>query len=196
MAGRKKLPSQLKALRGTKRKDRSNPAEPVPPLRVSTDCPFSLFGVALEAWNQLSNELTKIKVLTEADLQALKLLCESIAEYDSLYYSLWEKQANGEMRYEPTVSLYEIYDKSTGKGNLKKKLAIPKLIGTKVKPQVAMMAENRKFQKMMLTEFGLTPSSRGRVWAIGTLPPGPDKSKLQKMREARALRKAAKNQSA
>ncbi len=129
-------------------------------------------------------------------MQALKLLCESIAEYDALYYSLWEKQTNGEMKYVPTVNLYEIYDKSSGKGKARRKLSIPKLVGTRVKPQVSMMAENRKFQKMMLTEFGLTPSSRGKVWAIGTPPPGPDKSKLQQMREARAARKAAKNLSA
>ena len=129
-----------------------------------------------------------MEVLTEADLQALKLLCESIAEYDSLYLSLWEKQSNKEMKYCPTVNLYEIWDK--GK---KRKLAIPRLIGIRVKPQVAMMAENRKFQKMMLTEFGLTPASRAKVWAIGTTPPGKDKTQLQIMREKKAARKAAKN---
>ena len=64
MAGRNKIPKKLKALRGTKRKDRDNPAEPSPPLvSAASNCPFPLFGVALQAWDSLSVELTKIKVL-------------------------------------------------------------------------------------------------------------------------------------
>ncbi len=54
MAGRKKIPSKIKALRGTTRKDRDNPAEPQPTPHDSTACPFKLFGVALESWHQLS----------------------------------------------------------------------------------------------------------------------------------------------
>ncbi|KKM01412.1 hypothetical protein LCGC14_1794710 [marine sediment metagenome] len=188
MPGRKKIPDKLKALRGTKRKDRDNPTRPnLPPCSV--DCPYPLFGVALKAWNQLSQELTKIKVLTKADLQALKLLCEAIAEYDSLLLRVWEDRPNGEREYVPTVNLYQIYEK--GK---KKKLSIPVLVGIKTKPEVAMLAENRKFQKAMLEQFGLTPSSRVKVWTIGSPPPGPEKTKLQMMREKRAARKAAKNQ--
>ena len=189
MAGRKKIPEELKKLRGTKRKDRDNPKKPTNSL-YAAGCPYPLFGVALETWNQLSQELTKIKVLTEADLQALKLLCEAIAEYDSLLLRVWEDRPNGKREYVPTVNLYEIYEK--GKGKMK--LSIPTLIGIRTKPEVAMLAENRKFQKAMLEQFGLTPSSRMKVWTIGSPPPGPEKSKLQMMREKRAARKAARNE--
>lgn len=184
---RPRKPSALKALQGTARKDRMNSAEPKPEL-AGVECPYPLNEKTQPIWNELAGELSQTKVLTKADLQGLKVLCENIAEYDSLYKRLWEKQANGQMEYVPTKNFYKIYE---GSGKNKKKLVLPILIKTALKPEVALMAENRKFQKSMLEQFGLTPASRAKVNAQ---PSGDSDSRsaLQKLRDARAARKKAK----
>ena len=188
MKGRKPLPDEQKKLKGTLRKSRVNKNKPEP-ARVATSAgPYKLNARAQLAWDELAPQLEKSRVLTEGDLQWLKLLCEAIAEYDSLYNRLWIKQANGQVEYEPIKNFYQIYEKGS-----KKKLAFPTLIATKLKPEVALIAENRKFQKSLLAEFGLTPSSRAKVTA--GLPPGAPagETQLEKMRRQRAERKAKKN---
>ena len=184
---RPRKPTALKALQGTTRKDRTNPAEPKPKL-AGIACPYPLNEKAIPIWDELAAELSQTRVLTEADLQGLKMLCESIAQYDSLYKRLWEKQANGEMEYTPIQKFYEIWD---GKGKNKRKLPIPVLIRTAVKPEVALIAEGRKFQKGMLEQFGLTPASRQKVNAE-PLDDKDNRSALQKLRDARVARKKAR----
>lgn len=91
--------------------------------------------------------LSRLGVLTEIDGKALAAYCE--------YFAQW-RQALDEVR-ERGITLEEPIVKFT-EGE-------PEIIGTKYKrnPAVTIANDAAKIMKSFLVEFGLTPSSRGRL---------------------------------
>lgn len=80
MAGRKPLPTQLKILRGTARKDRLN-NEPKGKLTV-TGAPYWLKDKkAKHAWKELEKMLGPIGVLTDLDRMALEPLVITYSQW-------------------------------------------------------------------------------------------------------------------
>tara|TARA_R100000329_G_scaffold87160_1_gene73408 strand:- start:4971 stop:5444 length:474 start_codon:yes stop_codon:yes gene_type:complete len=137
----KRLPTEIKKQRGTIRKDRENPKEPVldpviPPI------PTWLSKDGQKAFVELSNLLFDMKVLTEADSLSLTLLCDSYSEY---------KKAK-----EVVNELGTTMEVTSREGNTKSVI--------RPEVQVANQSFVRVFQ--LLKEFGLTPSSRAKVNAI------------------------------
>lgn len=82
-AGRPRTPTALKALRGTTRADRANPAEPdVAVLELGAQPPeWITRDRAREAWGDLVRLLTPAKILTVLDPLALGLLVDAFADY-------------------------------------------------------------------------------------------------------------------
>ncbi|MFQ3230872.1 phage terminase small subunit P27 family [Reinekea sp.] len=87
--GRKKIPTALKVVGGTARKDRMNPHEPdfgelkqiEPPLEIEND------PIATGKWNELANALAKAGVLKTTDKDVLMLYCKAFSRY-------WEAQSD------------------------------------------------------------------------------------------------------
>lgn len=139
-----RTPTNLKVLRGTDRKDRANPAEPKPAeLALDAEPPdwLELSDLARTAWADIAPILRRMKVLTEADAVGLALLCDALAGYVT---------ASRVVREEGAVYWTE------GRSPMRR-----------AHPAVAIAAENSKFAKALLSEFGLTPAARSRVSSVG-----------------------------
>jgi P27 family predicted phage terminase small subunit len=147
--GRPRRPTHLKALDGTTRPDRDNPAEPKPPLaRPREEPPTWLSGKSRHWWRRIQPLLARMQVLTKADPVALGLLCDALADYMAARADV---VANG--------ATYT----TEGKGGEMQRR----------RPEVDVMVEAWKRAKVMLTEFGLTPAARAKVSASDVGPADP-----------------------
>lgn len=145
----KRLPTELKKQRGTLRKDRMNPNEPVLPS-VIPPIPTWLSEDGQKAFAELSTLLHDMSVLTQADELALTLLCDAYSEYKKA------KEVVNELGATMEVISREGNSKPT------------------IRPEVQIANQSfvRVFQ--LLKEFGLTPSSRAKVNAIENSSNTPD----------------------
>lgn len=132
--GRKPLPTKLKVLRGTDRPDRANDAEPTPEIPDSLKPPaWMKRKVAREAFAEMAARLYRLGLYTELDAMQLELLCQT--------YAKW-REATRRSNVDPLVS---------PKG------------GSYMNPSLsAELALGKRLQAIM-TEFGLSPSSRTRL---------------------------------
>lgn len=127
-------PTILKKLSGTLRKDRTNDNEPQPePL--GKEIPKHLSKEAREYWRESFALLTKVRILTETDADSLALYCESKARWVHAKQKLEEDG-----------------------------LVIIAQSGFPVQNPYLQIA-NKCHEQMLklLTEFGMTPSSRTKV---------------------------------
>ena len=81
MSGRPRKPSALKLVAGTDRADRRNGNEPEPALLNDLAPPAHLSPRSAAVWVQLAPMLRTMQVLTVADVLALELLCDAVADY-------------------------------------------------------------------------------------------------------------------
>ena len=138
MKGRKKLPTHLKVVKGTARNHRLNKKEPKP-ANDKVKMPADLSATAKKYWNDFVNPLVEGGIATNLDIAALGLLCEAYSDYRAAQQKL---------------------DKSG--------MVIKTKNGNLIQSPYLSIA-NRNFEKLhkMLTEFGMTPSSRARVERAG-----------------------------
>lgn len=134
MEGRKPLPTNIKLIKGTAKKSRLNNNEPKP----KTDdikMPTGMSDAAKKCWRQVSKQLKDASILTNLDTHALMLYCET--------YAKWQ-EANDKIKKFGAV--------------IKAPSGFPVQ-----SPYLAI--SNKAFDQMkaMLTEFGMTPSSRTKV---------------------------------
>lgn len=78
---RPRKPTALKLVEGTDRADRRNGNEPEPMLLNDLTPPAHLAPRSAEVWKQIAPMLRRLQVLTEADVIALEMLCDSVADY-------------------------------------------------------------------------------------------------------------------
>jgi P27 family predicted phage terminase small subunit len=78
---RPRKPTALKVVGGTERADRRNANEPEPPLLNDLTPPAHLAERSAAVWRQVAPIVRQMQVLTVADIFALELLCDSIADY-------------------------------------------------------------------------------------------------------------------
>jgi P27 family predicted phage terminase small subunit len=79
--GRPAKPSAVKALAGTDRADRRNDNEPEFCLLENLEPPPHLDAASADVWRQVAPVLRRGGVLTAADVIALEMLCDSVADY-------------------------------------------------------------------------------------------------------------------
>jgi P27 family predicted phage terminase small subunit len=138
MAGRKPTPSHLKILRGNPSKRPLNKTEPKPPVR-KLRCPGHLTVIGKKAFREMERTLRDMRLLTVADAMSLELLCAAYAEF---------------REYDEAVKTQgSTYTTVTQTGERMHRAF----------PEVAMRSDAWRRVKAMLTEFGLTPSSRSKV---------------------------------
>lgn len=134
MAGRRPKPTKLKLLQGNPGKRKISENEPEPEICVP-DPPDHLSDAAREHWEQVACELAEAGILTRIDRDALGLYCEA--------YARWVHANEQIQKFGPLVKAPSGYPMQS--------------------PFLAIA--NKAFDQMraMLTEFGMTPSSRTKV---------------------------------
>lgn len=132
--GRKALPTNIKVVKGTVRKNRVNKDEPKP-KSDDVSMPDTLSDKAEKCWKQVSDHLKEAGLLTNVDQNALVMYCETFAKW---------QEAN---------------DMVTKKGPLHK------TPNGHIQPSPFISIANKYFNqcKSMMTEFGMTPSSRSGI---------------------------------
>lgn len=135
MVGRKNKPQALKILEGNRGK-RKLKKEPKPEKALLV-CPYYLRKdkIAFNEWNRVIPELYKLNLLTLVDQVALELYCSQ--------YSIYRK------------ALKTIDKEGLITTNIRN--------GDKANPATQIAREAAKIIKSICTEFGFTPSSRGRI---------------------------------
>lgn len=147
MAGRKKVPTSLKIMRGTNRRDRENPDEPRPRVLPGMEPPDWLEDeVARDVWAATVPVLERTGVLTEADVDALAGYCTAMSHL---------RAANKEIREGNQGRTTYV---SMGEGGMM----------IRKHPAIGVAHEALRLALSFQSEFGLTPSSRTRVHAKAT----------------------------
>jgi len=136
MAGRKNKPTALKVLEGNRGR-RPLPKKEPKPRTALIPCPAYLRSdkIARAEWNRIVPELYKLGLLTIIDRAALELYCSQYAIY---------RRAIKVLKEEGLIT-----------ANIRN--------GDKANPATAIAREAAKIIKAIAVEFGLTPSSRGRI---------------------------------
>ena len=142
--GRPPKPTIQKQLGGTLQPSRTNANEPVPDVCLPL-MPDWLSERGRRYWSEIGAVLLNMKVVTAGDGSALMLLVESLAEW-------------AEARQE-VLKIGLVYEMETEGGQTMRR----------PNPEVAMASDAMKRSLNMLREFGLTPSSRGKVSALGDM---------------------------
>lgn len=139
--GRKPKPTNLRAIDGNAGKRPLPKNEPKPKL-ACPDPPGDLNEIAKIQWREWAELLHRTRILTEADLMALKLACEA--------YGRW---------FEATEHI-----KANG-------MLIPTPNGFVAQSPMVQIANKAHEQIVkLLVEFGMTPSSRTRVQTVEDSP--------------------------
>lgn len=143
MAGRKPKPTKLKKLEGNPGKRPLNENEPIP-QSIAPECPDWLLTEAKKEWKRLAPELERLGLLTSIDRVAFEGYCQSYAKFkeaeefikkNGTTYRIPKKNKEGEV-----ISVY-----------------------IALFPEVAIANQCLKQIRAFAAEFGLTPSSRGRI---------------------------------
>ena len=135
--GARPLPTKLKVLRGTLRNGRANPREPVLAVAIPR-CPAHLGAEAKREWKRASRELAEYGLLTRIDRAALALYCEA-----------WGRWVDAEQ----SLRKYGVMIKAPSGFPMQS-------------PYLAIANKAMEQIRALLTEFGMSPSSRARVHAI------------------------------
>lgn len=146
--GRKPKPTSLKIMEGNPGKRPLNENEPKP-LPIAPEYPEELSTKAKEIWKRLYPELEMLGLLTIIDEMAFAGLCQNYAIYLETEKFLEE---NGRVM-------------KTRRGAIK------------TRSEVYISNNALNFVKAFATEFGLTPSSRGRI----SLPGGTLDKEFEKL---------------
>lgn len=140
----KPTPTALKILRGNPGHRKLNAREPKPQLGATF--PAWLHGLGdpayKEVWDDLAGRLEAIKVLTEADAEALGQLVHKVTLYRTAAQAL-------------TTGIS--YQTVTETG----------AVMYRQKPEYTIVSDLGKQIRGLLTDFGLTPSSRSKVQTVG-----------------------------
>ena len=137
----KRVPTHLKRLRGTLRRDRTNPREPKPLVRIPP-CRRSLPASVRAMYRRLGRILAPLRVVTVADGLALELAASALVEHEGAARVILEQGATYPARTEAGAVMH------------------------RARPEQAIAADAWRRAAVMLQQFGLTPVSRSKVDVI------------------------------
>ena len=137
--GGKHKPTRLKLLKGTLRKERMNPDEPEYKIEIPA-YPKHLNLIARREWKRVSTMLFNQGLLSCVDMAALAAYCVA--------FSRWV-EAENELKKSDSLLI------KTTSGNIIQN------------PYIGVANTAMTLMMRMLTEFGMTPSSRAKVIAKG-----------------------------
>jgi P27 family predicted phage terminase small subunit len=164
MAGRNPKPTALRELEGNRGHRPLNKDEPKPPSGVPR-MPKWLSKAARKIWKDTVPLLLEMKVLTQADGEALGSYCEACA---TLQLAQQEIQLNGLM-----IAIYETDD--LGKV-VKDESGQRIILDYKTNPAVTVADKAQKLKRALGSDFGLSPVSRAK---LHTEPDGQTKDPME-----------------
>ncbi len=132
MPGRKAKPTALKLIDGNPGNRKINETEPKPAKVYHPDPPTDFSSIQRLKWNEVTDKLAKCRVLTELDLDALEIYCRE-----------W-------------VNLQEAISDISQRGKL---LQMPSG-GVMWNPSWAQYKHSQAVCRSIMSEFGMTPSTR------------------------------------
>lgn len=146
-------PSILKYTRGNPGKRSLNGDEPTPDAidEETAPAPDWLDGVALQKWHQVVPVLTRMRVLTEADV-------ETLARYCALWEQ-WKKNYDMVRKNGDVLTIWEQDPKDPSKQRVRYMQSTP--YATQMRSLALLLLRIEQ-------EFGLTPSSRSQVTLHGS----------------------------
>ena len=132
--GARKIPTNLKVLRGTLKKSRENKFEPQPDLG-RPDPPDALDEIGLAKWHETVVELERMGILARVDGTALAGFCDA--------FSRWYRNAERLKREGDVIESFN---------------------GQQMPhPSIGIVNRSLVLLRSFLIEFGLSPSSRANV---------------------------------
>lgn len=134
--GPKPKPTALKVLAGTNRPDRANPAEARPRAQRPT-CPAHLCPAARSEWRRIIGELEPLGLVTKLDRAALAAYCQA--------WGRW-------VEAEEALRKHGVLVKSPSGFPMQS-------------PYLAVANKAMNQMRLLLQEFGMSPSSRSRATA-------------------------------
>ena len=134
--GRKPTPTAIKELEGNPGKRKLNDKEPRPEKKAPS-CPKWLEPEAKKEWRRLAKKMELMGVLTEVDMAAFAGYCQAYARWREAEEFLSQ---HGTIFKTPSGYVQQV-------------------------PQVSIAMQNLKIMQSFCAEFGLTPSSRARLYA-------------------------------
>ena len=147
MSGRPRIPSYLKEIKGTARKDRVPQNEPKPEKIIEIPRPPSyLSKYAKKMWKVLVGELVHKGILTVVDFPALEVCCETYGQYRLAH-----------------EAIFRPIDSETGKRTKRTLAEYMNGRNSQTIPEYTAMTKAFTSFKGYLAEFGLTPASRGKL---------------------------------
>lgn len=153
-SGRRPEPTALKVLRGNPGKRPLNLREPRPEVTVPP-CPAHLTGEARREWRRASRLLAQMGLLSRMDKAALALYCQA-----------WGRWVDAE----DYLKKYGVMVKSPSGFPMQS-------------PYLAVANKSMEQVRALLTEFGMTPSSRTRL-SVEPQEQEPDPLELLRNRRA------------
>jgi len=141
--GTKPKPIKLKLLEGNPGKRKLNKNEPNPEPTAPV-CPDWLLDDAKEEWREMSAVLERLGILTSIDKAAFAGYCQS--------YAKWKRAEEFIKKFGFTYKI----PKKDKEGNIVS-------IYIAAFPEVSIARSSLEHVRQFCAEFGLTPSSRGRI---------------------------------
>lgn len=151
MAGRKRKPSHLHAVEGTAQKCRMNPNEPVPPGDLPSS-PLYLSQKAREYFDLMTERIHSLGIASVADTEKVMMLALRLEEIELTTKDIAE---NGAVfrSVKPIEGAFE------ADGNTVLSVTV------RPNPAVSQRSNAMRQAQSLLSDFGLCPSSRGKVSA-------------------------------
>lgn len=142
MRGKRPKPTAVRELEGNRGHRRHNRSEPQFPPAVVQDCPDWLSDAAKAEWNRLAPDMILVGMLTKGDIVAFAGYCQCYAHWVTA-----EEYLNTE-----GLTVQDSF------GN------------TRAAPHVAIAVKMLDKIRQFASEFGCTPSARGRIELEGFAP--------------------------
>lgn len=155
MAGRKPKPTNLKILEGNPGK-RPLPTREPKPAPVAPKCPSWISREAKKEWKRVAPQLERLGLLTQMDMVALAGYCEAWATYIEASTYLQEHGL-----------IYEVYLRGKEGDLVPGEDGRPILLKSSSWPQAAIAHKALTQVRAFCSEFGFTPSARGRMSVPG-----------------------------
>lgn len=156
MDGRKPKPTALKLLEGNPGK-RPLPVREPKPSPIAPKCPTWLHKVAKLEWKRIAPQLERLGLLTEMDMAALAGYCEAWATYVEASTFLHERGQT-----------YDTFLRGENGDVLLDDKGAPIIVKSSPWPQASIAHKALTQVRAFCTEFGFTPSARGRMTVPGT----------------------------
>lgn len=108
MGGRPLKPTALKVLKGTARKDRLNPSEPMPAkVKIPLAPAMNLGKTAMAEWTRITRELIEVNILTVIDYSMLEGYCYCFGKFQDAAILIEKDGMMKDGRPHPAMRIYK-----------------------------------------------------------------------------------------